>query len=354
MNNWLKLIALIVAVALPASMLPAQQPAPAPEPAPMPPPQPANDAADDRADEAEEPDQVNEEGNAAKLQRARELQLRLQELADKQRLEAVAAARAGADWVAAGGDGNVFRFNVGGEVKTEKAAWLGVSTSRVPPALRQHLKLKNKGVGLVVESVEPESPADQAGLEQFDILEKLDDQWIVNSEQFSVIVRMHKPGEEVTLSLIREGQPTTVKAKLAEKELPVLGAANFGLFDGGQGVRAFQVAPGAQGGFQVFHDARAMEELARAEVAGAGFGRSRNRQVYTDNEHTFRITTKSGKRNMEVSDANGVIVFSGPIETREQLEAIPDDVAAKLEKFDELKDLAAQRRGEPATQPNEK
>src|SRR5258708_1330287 len=80
------------------------------------------------------------------------------------------------------------------EGKTEKAAFLGVSGSPVMPALREQLKLP-KGVGLIVEHVEPKSPAEAAGIKQYDVLHKIGDQLLVNAHQLAVLVRMHKPGE---------------------------------------------------------------------------------------------------------------------------------------------------------------
>jgi len=97
----------------------------------------------------------------------------------------------------AGGPNDAPFFFVEG--KTEKAAFLGVSGSPVMPALREQLKLP-KGVGLVVEHVEPKSPAEEAGIKQYDVLHKIGDQLLVNAHQLAVLVRMHKPDEEVTLT----------------------------------------------------------------------------------------------------------------------------------------------------------
>src|SRR4051812_40039727 len=107
------------------------------------------------------------------------------------------------------------------EGKTEKAAFLGVSGSPVMPVLREQLKLP-RGVGLVVEHVEPKSPAEAAGIKQYDVLHKIGDQLLVNAHQLAVLVRMHKPDEEVTLTLLRQGESKDVKVKLTEKEVMAL------------------------------------------------------------------------------------------------------------------------------------
>ncbi|HJT31435.1 MAG TPA: PDZ domain-containing protein [Pirellulales bacterium] len=94
--------------------------------------------------------------------------------------------------------------------------YLGISTSPPPAALAEQLKLPAERC-LMIDSVEADSPAATAGLKAFDVLEKLDDQLIVNSEQLTVLVRLRKPGEEVTLTLIREGKHLKIKVKLAER-----------------------------------------------------------------------------------------------------------------------------------------
>ena len=111
------------------------------------------------------------------------------------------------------------------DVKTEKAAFLGVSGSPLTPALREQLKLPT-GVGMVIDFVESNSPAESAGLKQYDILHKLDNQLLINAHQLAVLVRMHKPGEEVSLTVIHQGQTKQIKAALIEKEVTALDDRN--------------------------------------------------------------------------------------------------------------------------------
>ncbi len=99
--------------------------------------------------------------------------------------------------------------------KAEKAPFLGVITTRVSATLRSQLKLK---AGLVVDMVEPKSSAETAGLQIHDVIEKCDDQWLINPAQFIGLVRMYKPGEVVTLTVLREGERKKITAKLEERE----------------------------------------------------------------------------------------------------------------------------------------
>ena len=106
----------------------------------------------------------------------------------------------------------------GAEPKKVKASYLGVIASPLTPAMRSQLSLP-AGVGLAVESVEKDSPAAAAGLKQYDVLQKLNDQILVNVQQLSILVRIFKPGEDVALTVIRQAKPLEIKAKLVEKRL---------------------------------------------------------------------------------------------------------------------------------------
>ncbi|NOY82895.1 MAG: PDZ domain-containing protein, partial [Kiritimatiellaeota bacterium] len=101
-----------------------------------------------------------------------------------------------------------------------KGAFLGVAVSPVEPALRAQLDLP-EGTGLTIAFVDPNGPSKDL-LRPYDILTKLNDQILVNAEQLAVLVRMHRPGQKVTLELRRGGKSRTISLKLGEKELPPL------------------------------------------------------------------------------------------------------------------------------------
>jgi S1-C subfamily serine protease len=95
-------------------------------------------------------------------------------------------------------------------------AYLGVRVGPVDPVLRNHLKL-GEGAGIVVQEVIKGSPAETAGLQVHDILQKLDDQLLVNSEQLATLISRHKKGDTLSLAIIHEGSPKTIQVALAEK-----------------------------------------------------------------------------------------------------------------------------------------
>ena len=101
--------------------------------------------------------------------------------------------------------------------KLEKITYLGVAPGPVSDDLRAQLPLK-AGEGIKVNHVAEGSPASSAGIQEHDILLRLNDQILVEPQQLKTLVKMHKPGDEVRITLLRKGEQKELKAVLAETE----------------------------------------------------------------------------------------------------------------------------------------
>src|SRR5262249_52473969 len=99
--------------------------------------------------------------------------------------------------------------------------YLGVGIGQLDPARREQLKLP-KNVGLLAEHVEANGPAEKAGVQSGDVLEKLNDQLLIHPFQFTVLVRT-SPAQEVKLTVLRGGQRLVIPVKLEQRDLPELG-----------------------------------------------------------------------------------------------------------------------------------
>ncbi len=95
-------------------------------------------------------------------------------------------------------------------------AWLGLEVSRPDESITVHLPELPPGIGFVVRRINEGGPADDAGLREFDVLWKMGDQMLVNEGQLAALLRLSKPGDEVSISGFRAGKPMEVKLKLGE------------------------------------------------------------------------------------------------------------------------------------------
>lgn len=214
------------------------------------------------------------------------------------------------------------------DARTEKVTYLGVATNRVSGVLRQQLKLA-KGVGLVVEFVEKGSPAEAAGLQVHDIVEKFEDQWVVNQEQFTVLVRMKQAGEEASMTVVRGGERVVVKVKLGEKEVPVSvemdPAMGGGIRPGGFLPEGFELQPGS---------AAPGWNFQRSSTRVAGDGSVVKRLVDDQNEVEI-ARGKEGPATVVVKDKRGQEVYRGAYETAEDKAKVPAGLAEKVKRLDE-------------------
>jgi len=242
--------------------------------------------------------------------------------------------------------------------------FLGLETSEVPSVVSEQLGLA-KGFGLVVDYVVPDGPAAAAGVQQNDILKMLNDQILTEPDQLAKLVRSFSEGTNVTLTLLRKGKEEKVTVKLIKKEVPQrpefgpghhrhsgfpFGDEEFG--DLRDQLNNFQDQLGDQRG--MIHDAvmkarqeamRARDEARRAagEIKitrsnGTGLkttkiDMSKAQIVFSDDKGELRIDNIDGKKVLTAKDPQGLLLFSGPVETKEDLDKVPAEVRQRYEKL---------------------
>src|SRR6266576_1848479 len=245
--------------------------------------------------------------------------------------------------------------------------YLGVETSQVPPVVSEQLGL-GKDLGLVVDYVEPNSPAAAGGVQQNDILKMLNDQILIEPSQLRKLLQTFPDGTEVTLTVLRKGQEQKLTAKLAKKEAP----QRHNLFPGGNhdwhwdfdetGDLSDQMQNlkeqlkeqlgDAQRGIirgtvMQAHEAarRAREDVRRAageiRILSRDNGALRatkidlgNAQiVFSDNKGEMKLENLDGKKLLTVKDPQGKLIFSGPVESKEDLDKLPADARERYEKL---------------------
>ncbi|MEO8121776.1 MAG: PDZ domain-containing protein, partial [Rhodoferax sp.] len=74
----------------------------------------------------------------------------------------------------------------------------------------------DKPEGALVSSVDPDGPADKAGLKTGDVIRKVNGQPIIASGDLPALIGAAAPGEKVTLEIWRQGKPDELSARLGD------------------------------------------------------------------------------------------------------------------------------------------
>ncbi|MFQ5510845.1 MAG: trypsin-like peptidase domain-containing protein [Candidatus Krumholzibacteriia bacterium] len=110
---------------------------------------------------------------------------------------------------------NVYnQFRASGRVRR---GHIGINAQTITPTMADGLSLP-RDWGVVVSDVFPGGPADRAGLRISDVIHQLDGKVMENGRQFDVNLYRHAIGDEVTLDVIRESGPATLRATVVERQ----------------------------------------------------------------------------------------------------------------------------------------
>lgn len=99
--------------------------------------------------------------------------------------------------------------------KVERA-YMGVTYQEVDPQIASAMNLKATA-GIVVMSVEPNTPAQRAGLREGDVILSLNGQKIDQDHPLAVLLFSHKVGDTVTLKVLRDGKEIEIKLTLGAR-----------------------------------------------------------------------------------------------------------------------------------------
>jgi S1-C subfamily serine protease len=116
--------------------------------------------------------------------------------------------------------------------ETSSGVWLGIQGIDVTPALAEKLDLQAGQKGVLVQEVEINSPADEAGLQGGfkpttiagetvklggDVITAVDGKTVETLADLQNFLQQAKPGQKVTLSVMRDGKPVEVSVTLAKQ-----------------------------------------------------------------------------------------------------------------------------------------
>ena len=236
----------------------------------------------------------------------------------------------------------------------EPVTFLGVETSDVPRVLSEQMGLP-RGFGVVVDHVVPESAAAVAGVQRSDIIRLLNDQIIVGPGQLGKLVRSFADGTTVNLTLLRKGQEIKVAVKLKTHQ----SSMDRGPF-GYEKEWNFDDLEKMNFDFQMpdMTEVREAVERAKAEAMRAGDearravrnlrivstddGATKTTKIdlgkatvtFSDEQGELKLERIDGKKMLTAKDAQGKLLFQGPVDTAEEKTKIPAQVRERFEKLE--------------------
>ena len=99
----------------------------------------------------------------------------------------------------------------------EERAWLGVQIGDLEPDVALELGLDPDVEGALVVGTFPDTPAEEAGLEEGDVIVAVDGEAIASSGDLTSALADHDPGEEVSLRVVSADGVRTVDVELAQR-----------------------------------------------------------------------------------------------------------------------------------------
>lgn len=94
--------------------------------------------------------------------------------------------------------------------------WLGVAIQDIDENLAESFGL-DKAEGILVSETQADSPADEAGIKQGDILLKLEGIALKDVNDLRNKIALIIPGTEVSIQLVRDGKPMELQVKIGEQ-----------------------------------------------------------------------------------------------------------------------------------------
>ena len=246
------------------------------------------------------------------------------------------------------------------ELKESTLTYLGIYATPVNPSVSNQLNL-TANFYLNVERVESNSPAEQGGVQKFDLLMKFNDQVLINPEQLKCLVRSKKPGEEVVLTILRKGKKEMITLTLGkinrtiERRFPHLDRGYF----------PFQADPIDRDNFlndssindlidrytenHSFHFNNSLgrhkrinprslpdDDPLHPKAIKESFSNqtSQSQVMITDGEGTLEWSEKNGQKSLRATDPYGKVLFDGSIDNEGERKALPENLKSRLEKLE--------------------
>lgn len=120
--------------------------------------------------------------------------------------------------------------------------FLGLVPQEISEGLRESLDLSSTH-GVIISSVQRDTPADKAGLKRYDVIVEVNGQAVSTEDQFRRIIAEAPPGSKMALKVLRDKKTFTVECQLAERPDASLAAPPADHDQNGIGMKLVDLTP---------------------------------------------------------------------------------------------------------------
>ncbi|MBC7981108.1 MAG: PDZ domain-containing protein [Armatimonadetes bacterium] len=203
-------------------------------------------------------------------------------------------------------------------------AWLGLAVSKPDDTTTTQLPSLPPGIGFVVTALDQGGPAEKAGVRKLDLLWKMDEQMLVNEGQLATLLRLAVPGDEVVVSVFREGKSLDLKVKL-------------GLVKGDGGAIVRRMLSDS-----VLRTSEGALRMVNVEEKKAAFSNANG------SAEVCRVINGDSVR---IVDPKGKLIFEGVVNGKPELSAVPEGWRLQVSALRRGLDHALSAKAAPLRQP---
>ena len=206
-------------------------------------------------------------------------------------------------------------------------AWLGIRVAKPDEVTAMQLPALPPGIGFVVVGLEEGGPAERDGMRKLDLCWKMNEQLLVNEGQLATLLRLAVPGEQVTISIFREGKPIEVKVTL-----------------GTEVVKADEAIT------QVLNDSVMRQEDGALRIVNV-----ERKTVTIENEKgRAEVSRAESGDSVEIKDLEGKMIFQGVLGGRPEDSAVPGKWRRQVCALRRALDHALSAKAAPVRQPRQR
>ena len=99
----------------------------------------------------------------------------------------------------------------------ERRRFIGIYPEEIGPELAEYFGVK-EGRGLLVTRLEPDSPAEKAGIKVGDVIVRADGRRVETIEELNSIIQRKRKGDKLKLELVRDKKRMELEVEIAEEE----------------------------------------------------------------------------------------------------------------------------------------